>query len=323
MAHELEEFADGTTAFFTARQDAWHRLGTVTTDCLSAADVMEVAHLGGWDVQKEQLITRTSGVPAPGRFATTRAHPKTREREVLGSVGKIYQVVQNEQACQLLDMIVDETGAHYETAGSLRGGREVFVTMRMPDSMRIAGVDDIDLYLAMCTTHDASRLGRVLVTPTRIVCANTQRAAFANNVGEYTFKHSGDILGKLAQVRDALKLVPVYLDQFQEEAEKMIEKQLEWDQLSAIADQLWPLDEDDKEAAYLKAMARNRDLQQLFEVAPTQEAIRGTAYAGYQAVVEWVDHVQPAKSEHHRAHKVLTDGTTTRIKREAFALLAA
>lgn len=322
MAHELEEFTDGTAAFFTARQDTWHQLGTVTTDCLSAADVMQVAYLGGWDVQKEQLITRTSGVPAPHRFATTRTHPKTGDREVLGTVGKAYQVVQNEQACQLLDMIVDETGAHYESAGSLRGGREVFVTMRMPHSLRIAGVDDIDLYLAMCTTHDASRLGRVLVTPTRIVCANTQRAAFANNVGEYTFRHSGDILGKLAQVRDGLKLVPAYLDQFQEEAEKMIERQLEWEQLRTIAEQLWPLDGDDKEAAYLKQMARERDLKQLFEVAPTQEAIRGTAYAGYQAVVEWVDHVQPARSQNHRAHKVLTDGANTRIKREAFTLLA-
>jgi phage/plasmid-like protein (TIGR03299 family) len=323
MAHEIEEFADGTAAFFTARKDAWHQLGTVTTDCLTAADAMQVAYLGGWDVRKEQLITRTSGVPSPGRFATTRAHPKTGQREVLGNVGRKYEVVQNEQACELLDMIVDETGAHYETAGSLRGGREVFVTMKMPASLRIAGVDAIDLYLAMCTTHDATRLGRVLVTPTRIVCANTQRAAFANNVGEYTFRHSGDILGKLAQVREALKLVPAYLDQFQEEAEKMIEKQLEWDQLQAITEQLWPLEDGDQETAYLKQMSRNRDLKQLFEVAPTQESIRGTAYAGYQAVVEWIDHVQPAKSAHHRANKVLTDGTNTRTKREAFALLAS
>jgi hypothetical protein len=85
-------------------------------------------------------------------------------------VGSSYRVVQNEEACQLLDLIVDETGAHYETAGSLRGGREVFVTMRLPQTMRIAGVDEVDLYLAMCTSHDGSRAGRVLVSPTRVVC---------------------------------------------------------------------------------------------------------------------------------------------------------
>ncbi len=165
--------------------------------------------------------------------------------------------------------------------------------------------------------------GQVLVTPTRIQCANTQRAAFANNLGEYTFRHSGDVKGKLAQVREALGLVPAYLEQFQEEAEKMIERQLEWDQLQEIATQLWPLDDEDQEAAYLKQMARERDLKNLFETAPTQEAIRGTAYAGYQSIVEWVDHVQPAKSDRARAHRVLTDTKSTQIKRSAFALLGS
>ena len=30
MAHEIETFDDGTAAFVTARQDAWHRLGTAS-----------------------------------------------------------------------------------------------------------------------------------------------------------------------------------------------------------------------------------------------------------------------------------------------------
>jgi phage/plasmid-like protein (TIGR03299 family) len=288
LAHEIETFnQDGTAAFFSARQDAWHQLGSVTPGCLTAQDVMQVAYLGGWQVLKEGLRTVESGAAVPNRYATTRAHPKTGQREVLGLVGASYQVVQNEQACELLDMIVDETGAHYETAGSLRGGREVFVTMKLPDSLRVAGVDAVDLYLVMCTTHDVSRAGRILVTPVRVVCANTQRAAFANNHGEYTFRHSGDVLGKLADVRAALGLVPVYLDQFQAAAEAMMDKQLEGDQLKAIAEDLWPLGEDDGEPAYLKALARERDLKDLFETAPTQDRIRGTAWSGYQAITEW------------------------------------
>jgi phage/plasmid-like protein (TIGR03299 family) len=323
MAHELEQFTDGTAAFFSARQDAWHQLGTVTTDCLTGEQVMQVAYLGGWDVHKEHLQTVESGATVPNKWATTRLHPKTRQREVLGMVGNAYQVVQNEQASELLDMIVDETGAHFETAGSLRGGREVFVTMKLPDTMRIAGIDAMDLYLAMCTSHDASRLGRVLCTPVRIVCANTQAAAFANNVGEYTFRHSGDVLGKLADVRNALQLVPVYLDQFQTAAEQMIDKQLEWEQLQRIAEELWPVGDEDPESAFLKKMARERDLQYLFEEAPTQASIRDTAWAGYQAITEWLDHKQPAKSDYHRANKVLADGTAAAIKKRAFDLMLA
>jgi phage/plasmid-like protein (TIGR03299 family) len=322
VPHELEQFDDGTAAFFSARQDAWHRLGTVTTGCLTAEQVMDVACLGGWDVRKERLQTVESGAKVPSRWATTRIHPKTGQREVLGTVGRTYQPVQNEQACRMLDLIVDETGAHYQTAGSLRGGREVFVTMKLPDSLRVAGVDELDLNLAMCTSHDASRQGRILITPVRIVCANTQRAAFANNRGEYTFRHSGDIDGKLADVREALGLVPVYLDQFQEAAERMIDQHLEWDRLQKVAEQVWPLKDDDPESAYLKHLARDRDLRRLFEESPTADTIRGTAWAGYQAITEWLDHHQPARSDHHRAHKILTDGTIPRAKETAFTLLA-
>src|SRR5688572_10327464 len=99
MAHELEQYEDGTTAFFSSRQDAWHRLGTITAECLTAAEVMEVASLGGWDVRKERLITVESGAIVPNSYATTRIHPKSGQREVLGKVGTAYQVVQNEQAC--------------------------------------------------------------------------------------------------------------------------------------------------------------------------------------------------------------------------------
>lgn len=69
MPHEIETFDDGTAAFFTARQDAWHQLGTVTRDCLTAEQVMTTAKLGGWNVRTIPLtgseITAT-GCQAPG-----------------------------------------------------------------------------------------------------------------------------------------------------------------------------------------------------------------------------------------------------------------
>jgi hypothetical protein len=36
MAHELETFHNGQTAFASARQSAWHQLGTVTDECMTA-----------------------------------------------------------------------------------------------------------------------------------------------------------------------------------------------------------------------------------------------------------------------------------------------
>ena len=49
MAHNLEQFEDGTTAFFTAREVAWHKLGTVTSGALTAQDALKTAFLD-WQV---------------------------------------------------------------------------------------------------------------------------------------------------------------------------------------------------------------------------------------------------------------------------------
>src|SRR4029079_10046221 len=91
MAHQIEAFADGTAAFVTARQDAWHRLGTVTAECLSAAEVLQIASLGGWNVRKERLQAAQSGALVPERYAITRVHPKTGQREGLATAGRAYQ----------------------------------------------------------------------------------------------------------------------------------------------------------------------------------------------------------------------------------------
>ena len=170
MPHEIETFDDGTAAFFTARTDAWHRLGVTTRDCLTAEDVMTTARLGGWNVRTVGLtateITEdgVTTLDVPDHFATVRTHPVSGKPDVLGVVGAGYTVAQNEEHCELLNLLVDEAGAHFETAGSLRGGRETFVTMKLPQTLMLQGSngrDDIDLYLAAMSSHDGTAAWRV------------------------------------------------------------------------------------------------------------------------------------------------------------------
>lgn len=60
--------------------------------------------------------------------------------------------------------------------------------------------------------------------------------------------------------------------------------------------------------------------------AADQAVLRGTAWAGYQAVVEYLDHYQPVRvredlRETARANRALS-GTTERTKQFAFTRLA-
>jgi len=191
MSHEIETFADRTAAFVSAREDAWHRLGVVTRDCLTAEQVMTTARLGGWNVRTVPLSATdltddgVTTLAVSDHYATVRTHPVTGRPDVLGVVGSGYTVVQNEEHCDLLNLLVGEAGAHFETAGSLRGGRETFVTMKLPHTLTLdtghgsGHTDDVELYLAARSSHDGTAAWRVIVTPVRIVCANTQRMALS------------------------------------------------------------------------------------------------------------------------------------------------
>ena len=44
MAHQLEQFEDGTTAF-ASREEAWHKLGTITKRAFTAEEALELAQL--------------------------------------------------------------------------------------------------------------------------------------------------------------------------------------------------------------------------------------------------------------------------------------
>ena len=145
MSHEIETFDDGTAAFFTARTDAWHRLGVTTTDCLTAEQVMTTAQLGGWNVHTVPLTATdmsddgVTSLPVTDHFATVRTHPTTGLPDVLGVVGAGYTVVQNEEHCELLNLLVDEAGAHFETAGSPARGPGDLCDHEAPQDRDAAG----------------------------------------------------------------------------------------------------------------------------------------------------------------------------------------
>lgn len=326
MAHELETL-NGQTAFASARLSAWHQLGTVTEQCMTADEIMTKAWLGGWKVRKidlqgvEVTDAGTQIIDCPDKWMTVRTNIVSGVTEYLGVVGDDYQVVQNEQVAEMLDTLVDESGSHFETAGSLRGGKSVFVTMKLPAGMRVAGVDDLDLYLAATSGHDGTQSLRVDATPVRIVCANTQRAALRDTKGYYVFRHTSNVHQQIAQCREAMGLMWTYLDDFQAEAEKMLNETLTMGEFEKIVAQLWPVADNASDTTRNNAKKRASTLRYLIRDADTQAAIKGTRWAGFQAVTEYVDHYFPAKDDAVRATRAVT-GPIAEIKNHAFELLS-
>lgn len=336
MAHQLETWGRGQSAsFVSAREHAWHRLGVVLSETFDAAQAMEHAKLGSWNVRKEALQTVpvidehgvTPSLPVPDQFATVRTNPVTGGTDVLGVVGAGYTPIQNEAHAALLDSVVDESGARFETAGSLRGGRSVFLSMKLPTTMQVGGIDPVDLYLIALNSHDGTSAFRLMVAPVRVVCANTQALAIRRAQSTFSIRHTSGAHGHIAQARAALGLTFKYAEAFQAEADRLIAQSITDDQFSDIIGKLW--DAPTSTSARSRTISENRTgtLRQLFRASETNEAIRGTRWAAYQAVTEYTDHFAPIGDKGNptlaRAERVAGSGTVTALKTKAFELIAA
>ncbi len=325
MAHALEEFADGTTAFFTAREVAWHKLGTVTENALTAEDALKTAYLD-WEVKKsvdpvsvkidDQVITTKD------KFITYRYHPKTNKPEALGVVGNRYTPVQNSEAFSMLNQVADESGAVFETAGSIDNGKKVFMTMKMPENLQIGGVDKIDLYLMAWNTHDGTSSFQIVVTPIRVVCQNTLTAAIHNAKSTFALRHTPKVSGKVQAARDALGLTFKYVEAFEKEAEMLINQTMTDKQFWSLIETVVPIDEESDRTRNLAEQTRGT-LMGLWK-APTQANIAGTKWAAYNAFAEYSDWAKPVRStdsqDTARAIRIVT-GAGDNFKNKVLALL--
>lgn len=201
MAHLLD-FQRGTAAFVSLKQPAWHGLGvTIETEMT----VSEALKYGNLDFQVEKspnrhLLPTGEMLVSDTSFFTFR----TDTNFVLGDrIGKAYEVVQNEEALGVVDALVSE-GMIVETAGSLRDGCTVFMCCRVPESIKVAGTDEVKQYLIIATGHDGNTPILAYFSNVRVVCNNTLQLSFRDATKKHSIRHTRSAGDKL---NEALRLM--------------------------------------------------------------------------------------------------------------------
>lgn len=205
MAAEVE-------SMFYTREKPWHGLGTRVDEAQISKDALRLSGLD-WKVEQEPIYTE-EGVQIAGYQANIR----DTDRKALGVVTDRYKVVQNTEAFSFTDALLGE-GVRYETAGSLQGGRKVWLLAKLPHEQIIAG-DRISPYLVFSNTHDGSGAVRVAITPIRVVCSNTLNLVFQTAKRSFSMIHTGDIEGKMKEAHDTLFLADRYIEHLGKEGER-------------------------------------------------------------------------------------------------------
>ena len=112
---------------FYVRETPWHGLGKRVNEALNSKEALTAAGLN-WNVIQEPIYTETEEL-IEGYKAIRDA-----DRQVLGVVTDRYKIVQNQEAFAFTDELLGE-GVRYETAGSLQGGRKVWLLAICPMSI--------------------------------------------------------------------------------------------------------------------------------------------------------------------------------------------
>lgn len=291
--HNLDTSA-GRVALYT-RVPAWHSLGNVVPEGVS--DIDTVLDLGGINFEVDLKPVTFEGLDGtetlPGRFVTRR----TDTGKGLGVVGDRYQVIQNRQIFLFLQELTEHYELLWESAGALYEGRRVFVCMRMPEDIVVdaEGVNDrVVPFIVAINSHDGNSLFRVVTTPWRPVCGNTERFAVRDAATYWGIRHSGDPARALEEARRTLGLSLKYYQQFAAEETQLAQAELAMADFHKLCDDLFPVKPNPKTGEVSKRSITLRDerqaeLDHLFTAADTTANCHGTAYGAERAVTEYLD----------------------------------
>ena len=328
MAHMLE--TNGSeTAFASFREPAWHQLGTVFNEEVTTAKMLELAHLNNWNVRLEDVAIPDGFESDRSYSFVTRTNPfDTSKNDVLGVVGERYVPLQNEDLFDFGDMLLD--GGRWETAGSIKNGRQVFGSLALDRQTVLDpnGVSDkVNTYLLVNTSHDGSIAIQASITPVRVVCANTLNLALGNRgrrgsvKQSFKIRHTATASGKVQQAREALGLAHKYMDEFDKMAQAMIETEVTKAQFDKVVEALYPKPEKDSKGS-MKKWETKVDLLNAIYVGDYNNTISGTAWGVANALTERLDWYRTARGGSNESVLAAASGfdpVTTAEKNKVFS----
>jgi phage/plasmid-like protein (TIGR03299 family) len=303
-------------AYVRSEGTPWHGLGTPVEDAMEAREAIV---RGGLAYAVESQDCYAAGPDGPIAVPNVKLNVRGDTLAPLGVVSDQYQVVQNTVAFGFLDSIVAEGGLRYHTVGALSGGRRIWLLGKVPGHIRVAGDDVVDKFLLLYNSHDGSSALRVLFTPVRVVCANTVAMALEGAKGAgYSFRHTGDLDKKIEEARAALGMASAYFTKFGEGAALLAGHRPSRAWVDRYFETLYP--DPEKTRKNDAALARQRGLRMtlngLFERGMGQDIpeVKGTAWAAYNAVTEYLDWHVPSGQEVRLRNSWFGDGAKVRAK---------
>lgn len=280
MAHLVE-------SMFSVREVPWHKLGRIIDDAPTSDKALEMAGLG-WTVESHDVYVNGLVVP------NAKANVRSDNSSVLGIVSDRYRIVQNQDAFSFTDSLISSGDVRYETAGSLKDGRLVWMLARLNENTTILG-DKVDPYICFTNTHDGSGSVRIMMTPVRVVCANTLNIAINSASRQWSATHVGDFERKLEDAQKTLLLAKDYMVALDEEANKLVDIRVTPATWEEFIHELMPESKEMSQRQIITLESRREQLRKTI-LADDIRKFTGTGWAVVNAVTDFVAHAEPIRA---------------------------
>ena len=278
--------AANVETMFSVREKPWHGLGTIVSEAPSSEKALKIAGLD-WKVIQKSIYTTT------GKIEGYKANVRSIDNTVLGVVSDRYKIVQNDEAFAFTDNLLGE-GVRYETAGSLQGGKKVWLLARLPKEYIILG-DKVSPYLVFSNTHDGSGAVRVAITPIRVVCNNTLNLALNSAKRSFSMVHTGNIKEKMNEAKQVLFMADTYMEGLGKEVERMKRQKITERQVKEYIDMLLPIEKDASIVTSRNMRKLREDMRKRYFDAPDLVDMGNNAYRFINAVSDFATHANPIR----------------------------
>lgn len=272
-------------SMFAVREKPWHGLGEIVAEAPTAKEAIELAGLN-WTVNSNPIYDMY-GNEIKGFKANTRSS----DNSVLGIVTNKYEIVQNVDAFDFADNLIGEE-LRYETAGSLKKGRLIWLLAKMPE--RYICEDKFETYMCFANSHDGTGAVKIAMTPIRVVCNNTLNIALHDARRSWSTKHMGNMNAKLSEARHTLELANEYLDGLAKEADKLANETMTNDDIMIALNELFPV-ADDASDRQKQNVELAKDEIMICMVRPDIQKFLNTKWGFINAISDYVGHSAPAR----------------------------
>ena len=207
----------------------WHGLGVKVEDNLTPEEMLIAAELD-WTVSKRHLFTHADpDVNASDDLIGVEDYyvlVRDSDNKTFGPCGKRFVPSQNRDAFEFFKKFTDAGQMTMETAGSLKGGEQVWGLANVSKDFTLPGDDRVLGYLLVSVSHKWGKSNEIRFTPIRVVCNNTLTMALADRTrAGFKMPHvkalDSEVFGA---AEEALGLAGERMKEFKESAEFLSSK---------------------------------------------------------------------------------------------------